>query len=404
MVDTISAALARRIALAAQGFGARPSAGPGPGPGTRQFNLLLRRLALLQIDSVNVYERSHYQPVFARLGHYDKSALDSVTYGKGVTEYWAHEASFLPIETLPLMAWRKNDYRDRFLAGTAQAGSAEAAEASMIPWLRAELAAKGPMRASEIEHDSNRRQGPWWGWSEAKRGLETMFRVGDVVSAGRVRFERVYALPEQVLPASVLGVEVPREEAVRQLMSMSARAHGIGTLKDFADYFRLKTVDALPAVLSLVEEGELVPVEVEGWSKPAWLHRDARRPRRLEAEALLSPFDPVVWERSRTERLFDFHYRIEIYTPEPKRVYGYYTLPVLIDDRLPARIDLKSDRQSGVLRVQSAWAEPGLLPDDVPRIAALLRRAAAWQGLPGDIHLTGKGTLAPALAAELARA
>ncbi|WP_291038726.1 crosslink repair DNA glycosylase YcaQ family protein [Herbiconiux sp.] len=400
MVDTISAALARRIALAAQGFGARPSAGPG----TRQFNLLLRRLALLQIDSVNVYERSHYQPVFARLGHYDKSVLDAVTYGKGVTEYWAHEASFLPVETLPLMAWRKNDYRDRFAARTDEWSTTEQANASMIEWLRAELAAKGPMRASEIEHDSNRRQGPWWGWSEVKRGLETMFRVGDVVSAGRVRFERVYALPEHVLPASVLGVEVPREEAVRQLMSMSARAHGIGTLKDFADYFRLKTVDALPAVLSLVEEGELVPVEVEGWSKPAWLHRDARRPRRIEAEALLSPFDPVVWERSRTERLFDFHYRIEIYTPEPKRVYGYYTLPVLIDDRLPARIDLKSDRQSGVLRVQSAWAEPGLLPDDVPRIASLLRRAAAWQKLPAPIHVTGKGTLAPALAAELARA
>jgi uncharacterized protein YcaQ len=397
MVDTISAALARRIALAAQGFGV----GAGPAPGTRQFNLLLRRLALLQIDSVNVYERSHYQPVFARLGHYDKATLDAVTYGKGVTEYWAHEASFLPVETLPLMAWRKNDYRDRFAAGTSAEGSAEAAEASMIPWLRAELAAKGPMRASEIEHDANKRQGPWWGWSEVKRGLETMFRIGDVVSAGRVRFERVYALPEQVLPASVLGVEMPRAEAVRQLMSQSARAHGIGTLKDFADYFRLKTVDALPAVLSLVEEGELVPVEVEGWAKPAWLHRDARRPRRLEAAALLSPFDPVVWERSRTERLFDFRYRIEIYTPEPKRVYGYYTLPVLIDDRLPARIDLKSDRQNGVLRVQSAWAEPGLLPEDVPRIAALLRTAAAWQNLPGDIHVTGKGTLAAPLAAEL---
>lgn len=399
MVDTISAALARRIALAAQGFGGRQ----GAGAGTRQFNLLLRRLALLQIDSVNVYERSHYQPVFARLGHYDKAVLDAVTYGKGVTEYWAHEASFLPVETLPLMAWRKNDYRERFAARTDGWSTTEAANASMIAWLRAELAAKGPMRASEIEHDANRRQGPWWGWSEVKRGLETMFRVGDVVSAGRVRFERVYALPEQALPASVLGVEVPREEAVRQLMSMSARAHGIGTLKDFADYFRLKTVDALPAVLSLVEEGELVPVEVEGWAKPAWLHRDARRPRRLEAEALLSPFDPVVWERSRTERLFDFRYRIEIYTPEPKRVYGYYTLPVLIDDRIPARIDLKSDRQSGVLRVQSAWAEPGLRADDVPRIAALLRRAAAWQNLPGAIHVTGRGTLAVALRAELDR-
>ncbi|MFB2584349.1 winged helix-turn-helix domain-containing protein [Herbiconiux liukaitaii] len=399
MVDSISAALARRVALAAQGFGAAPGSTPGT-PGTRQFGLLLRRLGLLQIDSVNVYERSHYQPVFARLGHFDKALLDRLTYGRSVTEYWAHEASFLPIETLPLLGWRKQEYRDWYAARAASGGSDPAAEA-MIGWLRAELAAKGPMRASEIEHESNRRQGPWWGWSEVKRGLETMFRTGDVVSAGRVRFERVYALPEQALPDSVLGVEVPRPEAIRQLMSISARAHGIGTVKDLADYFRLKTVDALPAIQALEEEGELIPVAVDGWAKPAWLHRDARRPRRLEAAALLSPFDPVVWERSRTERLFDFHYRIEIYTPEPKRVFGYYTLPVLIDDRIPARIDLKSDRQAGVLRVQSAWAEPNLHPDDIPRIAALLRTAAAWQNLPGPIHITGRGTLAAALAAEL---
>ncbi|MFB2581566.1 winged helix-turn-helix domain-containing protein [Herbiconiux sp. P15] len=396
MVDTISAALARRIALAAQGFGTAP----GGTPGTRQFGLLLRRLGLLQIDSVNVYERSHYQPVFARLGHFDKALLDRLTYGRSVTEYWAHEASFLPIETLPLFEWRKQEYRDWYAARAASGGSDPAAEA-MIGWLRAELAAKGPMRASEIEHESNRRQGPWWGWSEVKRGLETMFRTGDVVSAGRVRFERVYALPEQAVPVSVLGVEVPRAEAIRQLMSISARAHGIGTVKDLADYFRLKTVDAVPAIQALEEEGELIPVAVDGWAKPAWLHRDARRPRRLEAAALLSPFDPVVWERSRTERLFDFRYRIEIYTPEPKRVFGYYTLPVLIDDRIPARIDLKSDRQAGVLRVQSAWAEPNLHPEDIPRIAALLRTAATWQNLPGPIHITGRGTLAAALAAEL---
>ncbi len=396
MADTLSPALARRVALAAQGFGRPPAAEAG----TRQLGLLLKRLALLQIDSVNVYERSHYQPVFARLGHYDKALLDKVTYGKTVTEFWAHEASFLPIETLPLMAWRKGDYRDYYAAHPDSWG---ASNPETLAWLLAELAEKGPMRASEIEHESNRRQGPWWGWSDMKRGLETLFRQGDVVSAGRVRFERVYALPEQALPAAVLNAEVPRADAIRQLISLSARALGVGTASDLADYFRLKNVDALPAIAALEEAGELLPVTVPGWKKKAWLHRDARLPRRLEAAALLSPFDPVVWERERALRMFDFHYRIEIYTPQPKRVYGYYVLPVLIDDRIPARLDLKSDRQNGVLRVQAAWAEPGLVADDVPRIAQLVREAASWQGLPGEIVVAGPGTLAPALAAELRR-
>ncbi|MDO9395244.1 MAG: crosslink repair DNA glycosylase YcaQ family protein [Herbiconiux sp.] len=398
MVDSLSPALARRVALAAQGFGAAPSAAV---PGTRQFNLLLRRLALLQIDSVNVYERSHYQPVFARLGRYDKALLDRLTYGRGVTEYWAHEASFLPIETLPLLDWRKDDYREWYRTHPDSWGG-EPAHRTTMDWLRSELTARGPLRASEIEHESNVRQGPWWGWSDVKRALETMFRVGDVVSAGRVRFERVYALPEQVLPSSVLNASVPRDAAIRSLVSQSARALGVGTLGDIADYFRLKNVDAAPAVADLVDSGELVPVEVSGWGRPAWLHRDARLPRRVQAQALLSPFDPVVWERARALRMFDFHYRIEIYTPAPKRVHGYYVLPVLIDDRLPARLDLKSDRQSGVLRVQAAWAEPSLVPDDVPRIAALLREAALWQGLPGDILVADRGTLAPALRAALA--
>jgi uncharacterized protein YcaQ len=400
MVETISPALARRVALAAQGFGQRVAAGRTDAqPGTRQFNLLLKRLGLLQIDSVNVYERSHYQPVFARLGGYDKALLDKLTYGRSVTEYWAHEASFLPIETLPLMEWRKRDYRDYYASHPDSWG---ATNPGTLAWLLAELAEKGPLRASEIEHESNRRQGPWWGWSDVKRGLETLFRQGDVVSAGRVRFERAYALPEQVLPAEVLNAEVSRGDAMMQLMSTSARAHGIGTLSDLADYFRLKTVDALPAVEKLVEAGELIPVSVPGWKKNAWLHRDARLPRRIEAAALLSPFDPVVWERDRALRIFDFHYRIEIYTPQPKRVYGYYVLPVLIDDRIPARVDLKSDRQAGVLRVQAAWSEPSLVADDVPRVAQLLRDAAAWQGLPGDIEVMPRGTLADALRAELA--
>ncbi len=394
MVESISPALARRVALAAQGFGAARQVVPG----TRQFGVLLRRLGLLQIDSVNVYERSHYQPVFARLGAYDKALLDKLTYGRAVTEYWAHEASFLPMETLPLLAWRKDDYRAYYASHPDSWG---ASNPETMAWLLAELQAKGPLRASDIEHESNKRQGPWWGWSDVKRGLETLFRQGDVVSAGRVRFERAYALPEQVLPSAVLNASVPRADAVRELVAISARAHGIGTAKDLADYFRLKQGDVQPAIAELVSSGELLPVTVPGWGRPAWLHRDARLPRRMPAAALLSPFDPVVWERDRALRMFDFHYRIEIYTPQPKRVYGYYVLPVLLDDRIPARLDLKSDRQAGVLRVQAAWAEPSLVPDDVPRIAALLRDAAAWQGL-GPVEVMPRGTLAPALAAELA--
>jgi uncharacterized protein YcaQ len=226
-----------------------------------------------------------------------------------------------------------------------------------------------------------------------------MFRVGDVVSAGRAGFERTYALPEQVMPAEVHTREVPREEAVHRLMERSARAHGIGTLSDLADYFRLKTVDARPALERLVDEGVVRQVAVPGWKKAAYLHRDARIPRRIETTALLSPFDPVVWERERALRMFGFHYRIEIYTPAPKRQYGYYTLPVLVDDALVGRIDLKNDRKRGVLRVQSAWREEGVADTVAERIVPALRELAAWQGLD-ELEVVDRGDLARAVAAE----
>jgi len=394
MASSLSPALARRVALAAQGFG-RPSTG-GP-PGIRQFGSLIDRLGLLQIDSVNVYERSHYLPVFARLGGYDKAQLDRLTYSPRITEYWAHEASFIPVDTLPLLRWRQQEYREKWAADSESWFNANR---PMTEWLLAELAAKGPMRASEIEHESNTRSGSWWGWSDVKRGLETLFRWGDVVSAGRTRFERVYALPEQVLPASVRELQVPRDEAMRRLISISARAHGVGTADDFADYFRLKAVDAVPAIRELEESGELLPVAIDGWAKPAWLHRDARLPRRMQATALLSPFDPVVWARARALRLFDFHYRIEIYTPEPKRVFGYYVLPVLVDDRVVGRLDLKNDRQAGVLRVRASWSEPGAPDETAARLAPVLRQTMQWQGLT-DIEVSPKGNLAAPLAAEL---
>jgi hypothetical protein len=397
---TVSPALARRVALAAQGFGSRPATSVG----IRQLTALVNRLELLQIDSVNVFERSHYLPAFSRLGPYDKAQLDRLTTGREsrFTEYWAHEASFLPLDVWPLFRWRMQMYRDRS-AGTPDDWSH--ANRPMLDWLLAELAANGPMRASAIEHDANKRSGPWWGWSDVKTGLEELFRWGDVVSAGRIRFERVYALPEQVFSPGLLGTDVSKADAHRELVRRSARAHGIGTVKDFADYFRLKSAPTLVAIRELAEAGELISVEVPGWGAhgqagKAWLHRDARQPRTMDAQTVLSPFDPVVWERARALRLFDFHYRIEIYTPEPKRVFGYYSLPILLGDMVVGRVDLKNDRQSGVLRVQSAWAEPGAPADAAARLAQVLLEAAAWQGLD-EIVVVPRGNLADGLAAEL---
>lgn len=395
MVESLSPALARRIALAAQGFG-RPSA---PNPGTRQLNLAIERLGLLQLDSVNVFERSHYLPLFARLGAYDKAGLDRLTFARSgrYIEYWAHEAAIIPVDTWPLMRWRMQRYRDR---AESDADHWAHANRPMIEWLRAELAEKGPLPASAVEHDLNKRSGPWWGWSDVKTGLEAMFRWGDLVSAGRTRFERVYALPEQVLPDDVLGRSVSREQAHRELLTRAASAHGIGTASDLADYFRLGRAESVAALHELADAGEVVPVSVPGWTQPAWLHRGARSPRRIDAVAMLSPFDPVVWNRPRAERLFGFHYRIEIYTPAPKRVFGYYSLPILLDDALVGRIDLKSDRQNGVLRVQSAWVEPGAPASTAERLVPVLQDAAAWQGLE-RIEVVGRGTLAPWVAAEL---
>ena len=395
MADSISPAAARRIALAAQGFGRpRPDA-----VGTRQLNALIQRLGLLQLDSVNVLERSHYLPVFARLGAYDKALLDKLTFARRAPyrEYWAHEAALIPLDDWPLFRFRMQDYRD-------SSASADdpwlAAHADTLAWLRAELAEKGPLPASKIERDAAApRRGSWWDWDEVKRGLERMFRVGDVVSAGRAGFERTYALPEQVMPDEVYAREVPREEAIHALMERSVRAHGIGTLSDLADYYRLKTADARPALRRLVDEGVVREVTVPGWGRPAFLHRDARIPRRIETTALLSPFDPVVWERARALRMFGFHYRIEIYTPAPKRVYGYYSLPVLVDEALVGRIDLKNDRKRGVLRVQSAWREPGVPGAVAERVVPALRELAAWQGL-GDLEVVDRGDLARAVAAE----
>jgi uncharacterized protein YcaQ len=396
LTPSLSPGQARRIALAAQGFGrARPAA-----TGVRQLNLTIGRLGLLQLDSVNVFERSHYLPAFARLGAYDKAQLDRLTFAESgpYLEYWAHEAAIIPRESWPLFRWRMESMRRRY---GPEAGGWVHANGPLLDWLRCHLADHGSVAASEVEHDSGKGAGGWWGWSDVKMGLEFLFRFGEVVSAGRTRFERRYALAETTIAPHLLNARMPEADAVRQLVSASARAHGIGTISDLADYFRIKNEPAKSAVRDLVDSGELVPVSVPGWSQTAYLHRDARVPRRIDATTLLSPFDPVVWERDRAERLFGFRYRIEIYTPAHKRKFGYYSLPLLIDDRLVGRVDLKSDRRNRVLRAQSAWSEPGAPQDTVPRLARLLEEAAAWQGLEA-VEVVGRGDLSSSLAAELA--
>ncbi|WP_395638328.1 winged helix-turn-helix domain-containing protein [Pseudolysinimonas sp.] len=394
MPEKISAASARRIALAAQGFGV-----PRPATvGTRQLNLLVQRLGILQIDSVNVFERSHYLPVVARLGPYDKKLLDKLTLAAKAPylEYWAHVATFVPRDDWPLWAFRRAAMRQKY----GKPGRWVDTHPEMIAFVLAELAANGPMAASQIEHEENVRRGPWWGLSDIKEALEYLFVFGEVVTAGRRGFERVYALPEQILSPDLLNAEVSVEDAQRELVRRALRSHGIGTPKDIADYYRLYVATTARLLDELVDAGEAEKVAVEGWKAPGYVATDARIPRRIETAALLSPFDPVVWERDRTERMFDFRYRIEIYTPAPRRIYGYYTLPALVDEALVGRIDLKSDRQAGVLRVQSAWREPHAPRGVEERLVPVLRETAAWQGL-GDVVVADRGDLARDLAAAL---
>lgn len=400
MVTSVSRAGARRIALAASGFGrATTSSGTPPVPvGTRQLNATIARLGLIQLDSVNVFERSHYLPFFSRLGAYDTALLDRLIFApKGrYAEYWAHEAAIIPLTTWPLWRWKMEALRD----SDPKRYPWVRENTALLDWLRRELARTGPIAAGRIEHDATLRKGPWWGWSDVKQGLEFLFRWGDVVAAGRNRFERRYALTEHIIPEAIRSITVSRDDAHRQLVSHAAGALGIATLADLADYYRLTGADVQRAVDQLAEEGVLLPVTVDGWNKPAWLHRDARNPRRIDATALLSPFDPIVWNRPRAERIFDFHYRIEIYTPAARRVFGYYSLPLLIDDRLVGRIDLKNDRQARVLRVQSAWQEAETPSGFDDRIGILLEQTRRWQNLD-SIEVVGRGNLAPQLAQSL---
>ena len=360
---------------------------------------MIERLALHQIDSVNVLVRAHYLPLFSRLGAYPREALDLVAWGpkskRRLFEYWAHEASLLPFDLQPLLRWRmaRAERGIGVWSNVKRFAGEKRAEADA---LLKRIADEGPLAASDIAE--TRGQGGWWGWSETKQALEYLFWSGQITTrTRRTSFERVYDLPERVLPRAIIDTPTPNEaDAQRALLARSARALGIAAVADLRDYFRLKPGDALPLIDELVEDGMLLPVQVRGWKQQAYLHRDAKVPRRIAGQALLAPFDPLIWERARTERMFGTRYRIEIYVPAEKRVHGYYVLPFLMDGRIVARVDLKSDRQAGTLLVQSAHREDGAPPETAERLKAELAVMAEWLGL-GGVTVADKGDLAPAL-------
>ena len=391
----LSAAAARRIALAAQGFGtSRPDGTTSAGHVKRTID----RLGLLQIDSVNVLARAHYLPLFSRLGNYDADHLDRAAWGpkrqRRLFEFWAHEASLLPLSSHPLFRWRMQRAAANDGDGKGKLHSFRREKAAYIDEVRRELADHGPLAASELSNGGERR-GPWWGWNDGKLALEWLFFAGEVTTATRRgTFERVYDLTERVLPPEVLDLPTPAaEEAQRELLRLSARALGIATETDLRDYFRLGVADTKARLAELVEAGDLLPIEVEGWSKPAYLDPTTRQPRRIEARALLAPFDPLIWERARTHRLFDFFYRIEIYTPLAKRKHGYYVLPFLLDDRLVARVDLKADRANSRLLVHAAHLEPGVEARQVADpLRQELRLMADWLALE-EVSLPRAGLL-----------
>ncbi|WP_129792678.1 winged helix-turn-helix domain-containing protein [Sphingosinicella sp. CPCC 101087] len=380
MTETLSIPQARRIALAAQGFGEGR-----PAQVTRQRLLRnLDRLSLHQIDSVNVLARAHYLPTFSRLGAYDRALLDRSAWGprpqRRMFEYWAHEASLLPLNLHPLLRWRMAR-ADRGEIGWAHLRRFATDHRSEAEAVLARIQAEGPLAASDFEEGRSR--SGWWEWGDTKRALEWLFWAGHITTrARRGSFERVYDLTERVIPADIMALPTPDEaEAHRKLVERAAMAHGVATVSDLRDYFRLAPDAARTAIAQLAEEGLLIAAKVDGWKQPAWLHRDSRRPRRIRGQALLAPFDPLIWERGRTERLFGFRYRIEIYTPAEKRVHGYYVLPFLMDEHLVARVDLKADRQRSRLLVQQVGFEPDAPADAGERLDAELELMASWLDL-----------------------
>ncbi|AEV61727.1 winged helix-turn-helix domain-containing protein [Pseudomonas ogarae] len=384
MPATVSFTLkqARRLALAAQGFDGRsPPASVQPS----RLNRLIERLGVLQIDSVNALVRSHYLPLFSRLGHYNRDLLDQAAWSQGrrrtLFEYWGHEASLLPMSMYPLMRWRM----DRASGGEGiyqQLARFGQERQDVIRRVLAAVQEQGALGAGSLS-TRKEKAGPWWDWSAEKHALEWLFAAGEVTVAGRRGFERLYDLPERVLPAAILQQPLPDEaQAQRGLLVHAADALGIATEKDLRDYFRLDPADSRGRLAELEEAGELLRCQVQGWKQPAWCRPEAKVPRKVAASALLSPFDSLVWERGRTERLFDFRYRLEIYTPMHKRVYGYYVLPFLHHERIAARVDLRAERALGQLAVHAVHEDAsGLDEEGMQALALNLQRMARWLGL-----------------------
>jgi uncharacterized protein YcaQ len=404
--DSLSLKQARRIAIAAQGF---DLAGHGEARGSvaagkRHLRRMIDRLGVVQIDSVNVVARAHTLPGFSRLGPYATADIDALAYSgrrRVLFEYWGHEASYLPVALQPLFRFRmaRAASGEGIYTGLAKFGRERR---DLIDQVHREIERHGPMAASELSHD-HKGEGGWWGWSEGKMAVEWLFWAGMVTTATRRgAFERIYDVTERVLPQAVLDTPTPSDaDANRELVRLSSIALGIATERCLRDYYRLEVADTKMAVASLVESGDLIPVAIEGFRNPAFLARNARIPRKAEARALLAPFDPLVWQRERTESLFGARIRLEIYTPAEKRVHGYYVLPFLLGDTLAARVDLKADRAGSVLVAQAAHLEDGAKAAEVAGpLAAELRLMARWLGL-SDVRAEPRGDLAKALSEAL---
>jgi len=396
VTETISLKTARRIALAAQGFGrTRPAV-----PGRSHVRDLVRKLGVVQIDSVNVVARTHYLPAFSRLGDYPREALEAEAWGarRSLFEYWGHEASLMPMELQPLFRWRMARARDGAMwTGLARFGREKR---DYIDGVLAEIERRGPVTGGDFAQGPRGQPG-WWSWSDGKRALEWLFWAGLITTKTRRGFERVYDLTERALPDRILDLPTPDEpDAQREMVRIAARALGVATEADLRDWFRMPVAETKARIAELVEAGELTPVTVKGWRHAAYLAPGARTPRKVEGVALLSPFDNLIWARDRTERLFGVRVRLEIYTPAHKREHGYYVLPFLENEAITARVDLKADRKAGQLLVQAAWREPDATPDTAVRLADELKRMAGWLGL-GGVHVVGKGDLAEALAGAL---
>jgi len=387
---TIPLARARRMAIAAQGLH-RPR--PSGRVDLRHLRKVLATTGVLQIDSVNVVARAHRLTLFSRLGDYDPGLIERAFVDrKELFEYWAHEASLVPMQDWPLYQHRM-EYRGTW----SRYGELEEHRPGFIDRVLEEIRERGALSAGDLT-DAGERAGPWWGWSIGKVALEWLFAKGKVTVSHRHNFTRYYDLPERVIPDEIRALPVPNAaDARRALLMKGAASMGVATTRDLADYYRINITEARPLVDELAGDGALERVRVEGWKDDAFVHPDAVTPRSTDARSLLCPFDSLIWFRDRAERLFGFHYRIEIYTPASKRVYGYYVFPFLLGDDLVARVDLKADRAGGVLRVRAAHLEDGRDAGRVAgELAAELGEMASWLGL-GEISVERKGGLASAL-------